>query len=227
MNPYAANFQVPVPNPAATATATGLAAEGAPAAAAAGGDDDVGLMDEEGEGQEAVWVDDPDQHGDGTGGYWDEHGQHHPGYAGEYDPTAAVYHPDGYGARYHQVCVCVCVGASCGHTHDDVWCAETRTIAWFYTAVHQHDDSAILYVYMLYLNTQSIRCTKRYLYISLLYVFCKAAVFTHDASGQRFSCVCDMTCTPACWHKTQLHVTVHTQQLHRLAAHCILYIHAV
>lgn len=66
-------------------------------------------MDEGGmEGQETAWVDGPDEHGDGgAGGYWDERGQHHlPGYAGgEYDPTAGVYHPDGFDGtqQYHQV----------------------------------------------------------------------------------------------------------------------------
>lgn len=155
MNPYAANFQVPVPSSAATATATGIAA-------AAQGPTTTEPMDEGGaEGQEASWVDDTDQHGGGAGGYWDEHGQHqhhHPGYAGEYDPTAGVYHPDGYGgARYHQVrlwCVCarapalVCVfdtrwlcrqvypPSRARGVHDDVCCAhETFT----YTHIHAND----------------------------------------------------------------------------------------
>lgn len=86
MNPYAANFQVPVPSPAPTTTRTAATA--------------VGLADEgNGEDQEAAWAEDPSQRGDGAGGYWDEHGQHHPGYGGDYDP--AVYHPDGYDPTYH------------------------------------------------------------------------------------------------------------------------------
>jgi len=76
MNPYAANFQVPVS-----------------ATAPAGGD---------GEQDSAAWAEDPDQGVDGAGGYWDENGQHHPGYDGSYDP--AGYHPDGYEPVYHQVC---------------------------------------------------------------------------------------------------------------------------
>ena len=88
MNPYAANFQVPV---VPTAT-TGAAVVG------------PGLEGEvNDQGQEAAaWAaEDPSQNVDGAGGYWDEHGQHHPGYGGEYDP--AVYHPDGYDPAYHQV----------------------------------------------------------------------------------------------------------------------------
>lgn len=84
MNPYAANFQVPVV-PAGTAGTTTVVGPG----------QDGEANDQS---QEAAWAEDPSQSADGAGGYWDENGQHHPGYGGEYDPAA--YHPDGY----HQVC---------------------------------------------------------------------------------------------------------------------------
>lgn len=94
MNPYAANFQVPVPSTAPTATAITAAAAAV-----------VGLEGEANDqGQDAAWAEDPNQNGDGSGGYWDEHGQHHPGYGVDYDP--AVYHPDGgHDPAYHQVCL--------------------------------------------------------------------------------------------------------------------------
>lgn len=97
MNPYAANFQVPVPSAAPTATGT-TAVVGVGQGLGGGGEaSDQG-------GQEAgSWAEDPSQNDDGAGGYWDEHGQHHPGYGGEYDPAAGVYHPDGYDPAYHQV----------------------------------------------------------------------------------------------------------------------------
>lgn len=88
MNPYAANFQVPVPNAAPTATVTG-------AAAVVGLEGGEHSNDQE---QAAAWAEDPSQSIDGAGGYWDEHGHHHPGY------DSAVYHPDGYDPAYHQVC---------------------------------------------------------------------------------------------------------------------------
>eukprot|EP00752_Nemacystus_decipiens_P004347 g3971.t1 len=106
MNPYAANFQVPV---VPTATTTGPTAVVSP-----------GLDGEANDhGQEAAWAEDPGQNADGAGGYWDEHGQHHPGYGGEYDP--AVYHPDGYEPAYQQNGVLVSGGAAAPGGAADGW----------------------------------------------------------------------------------------------------------